>query len=681
MTLHEIPHGDTTAVSPPDETPLQALRRDLPSALIAVFLFLVPLYRTRVLEDSFNTPKIAFTIGLGLVCTIAILARRHSAGGISVKSYPAIWLLVIFAVWQALSSLWAHSKPLAVDGTVYFAAFAVWGWLLMRGPLSLDALRGLFNSAAGAAVVTAAWVLWNDFAGGDPGIVARLPDWRGLLSAGLGNSGHIAGMVGMFLPWLILNFLRRSAAPSRWLWLAGITLSFAALTITWSVGSAGATIISLAVWGIIAMIVMPRGALRWHRMGWIIAAGLAVMAFYFTPNPANPHTPSIYKQAFASDRWEAGWPTRLVIWKTTLNMIGNDPFLGAGTGNFTYMYTQQVVPSVHEDPALRLYAGSFTNDAHNDFLQVWAEGGVIGLALWAGVVASFFVYLARALYIRRRQSVSTTDSGFDKATRHRCHPGGAAELDLLIAAGAGFTVFALDGLMSFPMRLPAHFAMAVFFLSVPGIIMRIGATEYAQNVGATSRRFGHKRHWRFAGVGILLTLAASSWHFGHRVVAEYHLKAGRNLAESALVNTGNTVTSPWAVCRGLYAQILSSIASGTTTEDLAPDLETMRSVAMMSPMQHARASFEQALHADRWYANASSRLGDLLIFQNEWHRCMDVTRRTLKTLETHEVHERMGLAAYLAGDMKKAREHWTICQQRMPHTAEFYERLLERTRQ
>lgn len=660
------PHSpDAPPASPPahDLHPataaFRAFKSDLPTALAALLLFFIPLYRSRILEDSFNTPKLALAIILAVVIAIAVLVRS-TAPRASLRQYAAPWLLIGFVLWNALSVFWAGSKPLAVDHTTYLATFAVLCWLFVRTPPTMAATQSLFAAGAVAAVVTAAWTLFEDFTGGSKAIVARLPDWRGYLTAGLGNSGHIAGLIGTFFPFLILQFLAPPAAGSRRglaaLQLIAIVLCAAAFIVTWSVGSSGATILSLLIWMIISWRILPPGILRPRRLLLLAAAGALPVLLYFTPNPINPHSPSIWTQAFSSQRWEDGWPTRVAIWKTTWHMIQQAPLLGLGTGTFTYFYPQQIVPSIIADPQLHIYAGSFTNDAHNDYLQIWSETGAVGLALWIAVLVSFFSTIARHL-------------------RPRTSPADPRRPLLLLSAGAGLTVFALDGLMSFPMHLPAHMAMAVFFLAVPGMLLRTAAPA-AQPAVVQSR--SHRR-WRTGGVGILLTLAACAWHFGHRVIAEFHLKSARTLAEAPTFAFDQSPAPPWLICQSYYSQLIDEIAAGAPPEQLQATATAMQHHASVPAMARTRQFLEKATSADRYYGNANSRLGQLLVFQNQWQESIDVSRNTLKTLQASEVHERYGLAAYMTGDLTRARQQWTLCRDRVPRLGDAYSQLIAQT--
>lgn len=82
---------------------------------------------------------------------------------------------------------------------------------------------------------------------------------------------------------------------------------------------------------------------------------------------------------------------RVYVWKATLSMVKDNPVLGVGTGNFKVIYPlyrtqeeKEVTPK-----------GVTYSKAHNDFLQVWAEGGTLGLACFLWIL--FAAFRRRAL--------------------------------------------------------------------------------------------------------------------------------------------------------------------------------------------------------------------------------------------------------------------------------------------
>jgi tetratricopeptide (TPR) repeat protein len=144
-----------------------------------------------------------------------------------------------------------------------------------------------------------------------------------------------------------------------------------------------------------------------------------------------------------------------------------------------------------------------------------------------------------------------------------------------------------------------------------------------------------------------------------------------------VVALGDQPVSAWKACDAIYQQTLQAVAAGAPESTWRGMLKQMQTLAAGDAMESAGRNFERALAADRWYANASSRLGQLLLFQGRFEECLEVSRRTLKTLEAFESHERMGAAAYFMGDAKMAREHWQTCLTRRPEMAAFYQALLD----
>lgn len=74
---------------------------------------------------------------------------------------------------------------------------------------------------------------------------------------------------------------------------------------------------------------------------------------------------------------------RVVFWRTTVRMIHDHPILGVGTGGFLDGY----MPYVRGVPG---WKGEGTGDPHNQFLKIFGEQGLIGLA-------AFFFFVGGAL--------------------------------------------------------------------------------------------------------------------------------------------------------------------------------------------------------------------------------------------------------------------------------------------
>jgi O-antigen ligase len=86
---------------------------------------------------------------------------------------------------------------------------------------------------------------------------------------------------------------------------------------------------------------------------------------------------------------------RLPIWRAALEMFVEKPMLGQGWGTF-----QWLLPGHRPEPT-----GFFYTHAHNDYVEILAEGGIVSLAIVIGLLAILATRIRRTL----AQSLSPTE--------------------------------------------------------------------------------------------------------------------------------------------------------------------------------------------------------------------------------------------------------------------------------
>jgi putative inorganic carbon (HCO3(-)) transporter len=116
---------------------------------------------------------------------------------------------------------------------------------------------------------------------------------------------------------------------------------------------------------------------------------------------------------------------RATVWGDTVRMAAEFPAVGSGFGTFASAYP------IFRAPEVRLYYAH----AHNDLLQLAAEGGLIGLALLALI--------------------------FVPTLRNLVHALGGAKGTLAVGFAAGLTAVLLHSLVDFNFHIPANAAVAV----------------------------------------------------------------------------------------------------------------------------------------------------------------------------------------------------------------------------
>lgn len=353
-------------------------------------------------DDSYFQPKWVWLLGWGTVGLAAMLGRAllGRAAILPLKFLSPV--VLAFASLQFISLFWARSGSLALERALQVAALTLAFLTVVQ---VLRSHRGIL--AYGwmwivVADITAVWTLGQDFtrafAPERTHVVSNLSDWRGYLAAGLGNTSHIGDLTALALlaSLVYLGEARRRAA--MWIALGSAVILAAALTVSYSVGSN----LGLFAGGALMLgISLRREGLRFfrRRKRWI---GLAIawatmLAFFLLDHPLNPHRPGLLSEGFGSDRWREGGPTRLVIWANGLEIVRQHSILGVGAGNFTYVFPSMQSPLIADHPDMLVYQGRWTNAAHNELLQSWAELGILGLILFILMPVTALFYLLQEI--------------------------------------------------------------------------------------------------------------------------------------------------------------------------------------------------------------------------------------------------------------------------------------------
>ncbi|MHC4505318.1 MAG: O-antigen ligase family protein, partial [Planctomycetota bacterium] len=198
----------------------------------------------------------------------------------------------------------------------------------------------------------------------------------------------------------------------------------------------------------------------------------------------------------AEARYYSSVTYRLIIWGNTLAMIRDHALRGVGIGNWKVEYPRY---SASFAPDVNVGGNREALHPHNDYLQLFAELGLVGVGLVAWVGVAVVRTLARAL---RRESY--------REARHAAIYLGAGTLALAVVAG-----------LSFPLDLPATQLVLAMYLGLAG-----GALAGRPEGGSTARRLRVPSWAGFAAAAVLgiVFVAHARAHY-RRMAADRHFMA------------------------------------------------------------------------------------------------------------------------------------------------------------
>lgn len=150
------------------------------------------------------------------------------------------------------------------------------------------------------------------------------------------------------------------------------------------------------------------------------------------------------RERLASRFREDALSIRGEIWGATLRMIADHPVFGVGLGAFATMYPRY-------DPSNGLRR---TAEAHNDYLQLVAETGVVG-----GLLGGAFLLFVMGV-VRRAFSWAGTSSRAEAATA--------------LGASVGILTSLIHSAVDFGLQITAN---ALTFLGLLAVLLRLCRTR------------------------------------------------------------------------------------------------------------------------------------------------------------------------------------------------------------
>ncbi|RMF55721.1 MAG: O-antigen ligase family protein [Calditrichaeota bacterium] len=317
----------------------------------------------------------AMQIALGLTATVGII-HVIQLRNLSSLTHPFFLFLLIYVITRIFSVMFAPSPIKSFD------AFFHTDWVLLSipflviTPLRVEqkqrALRWLLISSAIAAL----YGCWQTITGIDLIRGRLLPEYNGWHRA-LGGYNMYLTFAGNQLLAFCLGIGLFLFEPRRSVWkkiyLFILVLLFAGIIATYA---RSAWLAILAVIPLAILLTRPRW-LIYAVPGIIVAAILLGILF--------PALQERFISIFDLSKNE----TRLNLWLTSLKMIKTHPFFGIGPGFFKVVFPQYKVPGFYDT----------ISHAHNDYLNLAANSGLLAFFSWMAVWISWFYFSLKKYFI------------------------------------------------------------------------------------------------------------------------------------------------------------------------------------------------------------------------------------------------------------------------------------------
>ncbi len=299
----------------------------------------------------------------------------HAAARRSLRRPNAVLLAAgVLCAWFALTYFWSLDRAATVVRIKTFAELLAMVWLIWDQCRGQHRQRQLLAAYVLGAAAGSGIAFWR---------YAHHQQTYYLRYAASGFDPNDFGLILALSVAPAFYLLRQEKGWVRWLWAAALLPILPAILLTASrtalVASFMALVFGLATW---------RGA----DMAYRAATAVAVAALVLGPLLLAPAPQRTRLQTLPSELNRGTFHGRTLIWKTGLKVFEHHPILGVGSG----AYPEAVAPWLGRPgvPGAQYVA-------HNTFLSVLVESGMVGFALFLVLAACLAVFI-RAMPMPQR---------------------------------------------------------------------------------------------------------------------------------------------------------------------------------------------------------------------------------------------------------------------------------------
>lgn len=150
---------------------------------------------------------------------------------------------------------------------------------------------------------------------------------------------------------------------------------------------------------------------------------------------------------------------RIATWKFTWMMIEDYFLLGSGLGTYDYHTLKYQGEFFAQGQNRDIYPHGWAVQAHNEYLQMWSELGIIGLLIFLWIIFSYY----RNVLIKLKK-ISERDQTF-----------------IIVLAGA-ITAILIDAFFGFPLQLAASLSLFWLFLGLTNTQLNVSENNIEEGL-------------------------------------------------------------------------------------------------------------------------------------------------------------------------------------------------------
>lgn len=319
-------------------------------------------------------PWSTLVLQLGAAALLLIWIFRHiRSGTLHIAPHPLFRPILCFGLLVGLQIVFGLTayRYQTISETLLYMAYGCLLFLAVQAVQRTSQVKLLAWTVSAYGTGVALFALLQSLSSNGKIYWLWQPETGGWIYGPYVNHNHYAGLMEMLFPIPMVMALTQHIAR-RWRPLPIFAAVLMAATIFLS-GSRGGMIAFLAQMIALGIVIGLKQSRRTAFGAGVVLVVVAVLLVWIGGEGLIDRLTSIHREA----KTEIAGGTRLAIDRDGLKMFARKPLLGWGLGAFPVVYPQ----------FRSFYSDKFVNRAHDDYLQLLVEMGLLGFAMMMWFVA------------------------------------------------------------------------------------------------------------------------------------------------------------------------------------------------------------------------------------------------------------------------------------------------------
>lgn len=317
-------------------------------------------------------------ITVQIICQIILLVsilRLLFLEKFAIPKDPVILLTVLYGILMILSYLSTNRVSLNAKALIP-QIYGVLTFILVIHYFGKKDIRLLIGFCIIPAVIASLYGI-AQYTNLDP-LNWMIPGYfkRGLMVSFFGHKNYFAIFLLLMIPLSIFQALTSEKKMSAVIFIVSTGIMVLALVLSKSRGAIISFFLAVLI-GSILYVLKNRGNFLREAKTRKILISLILLSFLLVL-----FLPEDIRRDFKGSA--PNLVIRFTYYRAALEVIGRNPFLGVGPGNFMISYPLNKKHKVYTDDPNQVL-----NHVHNDFLEIWAEYGLVALLAYLGILGCF----------------------------------------------------------------------------------------------------------------------------------------------------------------------------------------------------------------------------------------------------------------------------------------------------